>query len=118
MIPDFDARSGETWSDGSQCWLKSLLPTWLPKAYVLEYEHGIRVDEDFSWQDCNRMGDVLLEKLLLKIPNTEVTIPIALMSTDGLLTDIAVSKPSIDIYHSWSWRHSLEKGEQIKRLPE
>ena len=47
IIPDIDAGGAEKWSDGSQCWLKTLLPCMLSKPYILEYAHGFQIGEDF-----------------------------------------------------------------------
>lgn len=72
VIPDIDAGGAEKWSDGSQCWLKTLLPSMLSKPYILEYAHEIQIDEVFSWQEFVHLGETLLEQLLLRIPAAEV----------------------------------------------
>lgn len=72
VIPDIDAGSAQKWSDGSECWLKTLLPSMLSKPYILEYAHGLRINKNFSWQEFVHLGAMLLEQLLLRIPAGEV----------------------------------------------
>lgn len=44
----------------------------LPEPYVLEYAHGLQLNEFFSWESFVQLGDTLLEQLLLRVSAVEV----------------------------------------------
>jgi hypothetical protein len=55
----------EKWSNGDGgIWLTSIPPTSAPDIAVYSFEHGIRPDEDFSWQSLFDQGAELLDVLI------------------------------------------------------
>ncbi|KAF2120273.1 hypothetical protein BDV96DRAFT_642115 [Lophiotrema nucula] len=64
VIPETGTQSASSWSDGSSCWLKTLLPDVIQNVLVVEYYHDVPVYRDFAWQHLAEKGDTLLEQLL------------------------------------------------------
>ena len=56
----------ELWSDGSACWLETLLPQIFGSPLVLEFRHGLPNLDVFSWQQIVYAGDTLLDNMVEK----------------------------------------------------
>ena len=72
VIPEIGSRTAATWSDGTGCWLQSLLPAIAHDAHVLEFLYAEKILADFSWQNLVSCGDSLLEDLLSVAASADV----------------------------------------------
>lgn len=65
VVPDVGAPAdAKSWSDGSACWLSSVLPTIIARPQVLEFGYASSKGTEFSWEQLVHCGDTLLERLL------------------------------------------------------
>lgn len=71
-IPDIGRpSSAKEWSDGTDCWLLSILPGLIDNPELLEFQYVNENGTTFSWTMLLDAGDHLLEQLLVKATDLE-----------------------------------------------
>ncbi len=77
VVPELGSSSAaEAWSDGSSCWLSTVLPEVLGRPYILEFRHIFPDNDAFEWQQVLRAGDVLLDRLVDRARSPLVCSPV------------------------------------------
>lgn len=95
-MPGIGTPPLEKWSNGDGgIWLTAIPPTSAPDIAVYSFEHGIRPDEDFSWQTLFDQGAELLDGLIKLGDVREVMIVLPGASIWGVTNPITTDRHRI-----------------------